>query len=70
MTPTITADRTTVVRDRQFSPDGGDEAILRALSHLRAEHVTGTFMVDLACGGTCSLRFREERKVDFPPDSP
>ena len=65
MTPTITADSTRVIRDRYFSLDFGDDSILAAIAHLRREHVTGTMMVDFACGGVATLRFREERTVDF-----
>jgi hypothetical protein len=63
---TITAESTHIIRDRQFSLDAGDEAILVAIAHLRREHVTGTLMVDLVCGGIGSLRFREQQKVSFP----
>lgn len=65
MTPTITDDSTRIVRDRSFSLDSGDESILAALSHLRRERVTGTLMVDISCGGVCTLRFREEKKIAF-----
>lgn len=67
MTPpaTITAESTHIVRDRQFSLDAGDDSILSALAHLRREHVTGTLMIDIACGGTCSVRFRESQRVEF-----
>lgn len=68
MTPTITTEQTRVVRERHFSLDDGDNSILAALAHLRREHVTGTLMVDIACGGPATLRFREERKVEFQPE--
>jgi hypothetical protein len=65
MTPTITADSSRIIRDRQFSLSDGDSSILAALSHLRREHVTGTLMLDISCGGICSLRFREEQRIEF-----
>jgi hypothetical protein len=65
MTPNVTADQTRIVRDRQFSLDDGDNSILSALAHLRREHVTGTLMLDISCGGLATLRFREEQKVTF-----
>ena len=66
MTPTTTVSEShRIVRERQFSLDGGDDAILRALSQLRREHVTGVVMLHLACGGLCALFFQEEQKVDF-----
>jgi len=70
MTPTtITAEKTHVVRERQFSLDGGDDAILRAVAHLRREHVTGPLTIHLACGGVCAIVFSEEQKIEFQ-DSP
>ena len=63
MTPTL--EKTHIVRERQFPLDYGDDSILLALAHLRREHVTGTLMVDIACGGAATLRFREERSVEF-----
>ena len=68
MTPAVTAESTRVVRERQFSLDGGDEAILRALSHLRAEHVTGPLTIHIACGGVCAISFHEERRVELDND--
>jgi hypothetical protein len=65
MTPAVTNEKTHLVRERHFSLDSGDDSILAALAHLRREHVTGTLMVDIACGGAASLRFREEQKVTF-----
>ena len=67
--PTVTRDSTRIIRDRHFSLDDGDDSILRALCHLRTEHVTGTLMIDISCGGTCTIRFREEQRVDFPDES-
>jgi len=61
----MTTDTTKVVRERHFSLDNGDDSILLALAHLRREHVTGTLMIDIACGGPATLRFREERRVEF-----
>lgn len=69
MTPAVTAESTRVVRERQFSLDGGDEAILRALSHLRSEHVTGPLTIHIACGGVCAISFHEEQKVTFDTES-
>ena len=66
MTPTVTvAESHRIVRERQFSLDGGDDAILRALSQLRREHVTGPLTIHIACGGVCSIFFQEEQKVNF-----
>ena len=70
MTPTITTEKTHVVRERHFSLDAGDESILLALAHLRREHVTGTLFIDISCGGAASLRFREEQKVTFSENNP
>jgi hypothetical protein len=67
-TPVITRDSTRIIRDRQFSLDDGDDSILRAICHLRTERVTGQFIVDISLGGLCSLRFREEQRVDFSDD--
>lgn len=66
---TIAADHTHVIRERRFVVDNGDESILAALAHLRREHITGTLMIDIACGGIATLRFREEQRVEFtePP---
>lgn len=69
MTPTTLDDRTHIVRDRRFSIDDGDNSILAALSHLSREHVTGQLIIDISCGGLCSLRFREERKINFSSES-
>ena len=66
--PLVTTESTRIIRDRHFSLAGGDDAILRALSHLHQEHVTGTLCIDLACGGVCTLRFREEQRIEFPAD--
>jgi hypothetical protein len=65
VTPAVTHEQTRVVRERQFSLDGGDEAVLRALSHLRGEHVTGPLTIHLACGGVCAISFHEEQKITF-----
>lgn len=62
----VTSESVRVIRDRQFSPEGGEDAILRALAHLRHEHVCGTLMIDIANGGIGSLRFHEEQQVNFP----
>lgn len=69
MTPTITDDSTRIVRDRRFSLDSGDESILAALAHLRREAVTGQLILDLSQGGLCSLRFREEKKINFSEEN-
>lgn len=61
-----TRDATSIVRERYFSLDSGDDSILAALAHLRREHVTGTLFVDIACGGAATLRFREEHSIEFP----
>lgn len=65
MTPTLASDQTSVIRERRFVIDDGDNSILAALAHLRREHITGTLLIDIACGGVATLRFREERQVDF-----
>lgn len=65
----IVADSTHVVRERRFVVDNGDESILAALAHLRREHITGTLLIDIACGGVATLRFREERQVEFSNSS-
>jgi hypothetical protein len=65
MTPTLASESTHVVRERRFVIDAGDESILAALAHLRREGVTGTLFVDIANGGAATLRFREQRQVDF-----
>lgn len=62
---TLTSERTTVLRERYFSLDAGDDSILAALAHLRREHVTGTLSIDISCGGAATLRFREEQRVQF-----
>jgi hypothetical protein len=67
--PTITRDATRIIRDRHFSLTDNDDSILAALAHLRREHVTGTLMLDISCGGICSLRFREEQRVNFDTKS-
>lgn len=64
-TPAVTAERTHLVRERHFSLDGGDEAVLRALAHLRREHVTGPLTIHLASGGISGISFHEEQKVEF-----
>lgn len=61
----VVADATRIARERQFSPEGGDDAVLRALAHLAREHASGTVLIDLSCGGVAMIRFREERRVDF-----
>lgn len=65
----VVADSTHVVRERRFIVDNGDDSILAALAHLRREHITGTLLIDIACGGVATLRFREERRVDFEGDT-
>lgn len=65
MTPTITAEKTSIIRERQFSSEGGDEAVLRALAHIRREGVTGTFLIDIPCGGIGTIRFQEKQCVEF-----
>lgn len=65
----VVTDSTLVVRERRFVVDNGDESILAALAHLRREHITGTLLIDIACGGVATLRFREERQVEFSNSS-
>lgn len=66
--PTVAADTTHIVRERRFAVDSADcdNSILAALAHLRREHITGTLLIDIACGGVATLRFREEQRVEFP----
>ena len=56
-----------MIRERRFVIDSSDRdnSILAALAHLRREGVTGTLFVDIANGGAATLRFREQRQVDF-----
>jgi hypothetical protein len=65
MTPTVTNEQTRLVRERYFSLDAGDDSILAALAQLRREHVTGTLLIDISCGGAATLHFREEQRVQF-----
>jgi hypothetical protein len=63
--PTVTSESTRIIRDRQFSPEGGDcDAIVRALCHLQREHVTGTLMIDLSQGSLNSIRFSEQHRIE------
>ena len=63
--PVVSAESHHIVRERRFVVDAGDDSVLAALAHLRREHITGTLLVDIACGGIATLRFREEQKVTF-----
>lgn len=64
-TAPVTAESTRIVRDRQFSPEGGDcDAIVRALCHLQRERVTGTLMIDLSQGSLNSIRFSEQHRIE------
>ena len=51
-----------LIRERYFSGPVDIPAVLRML---RDSGATGTLMLDIASGGVCAARFREERKL-FP----
>ena len=52
-----------LVRERVFRSSRED--VYSALRSLLESRSTGTLMVDIANGGIGSVRFREEKKVDF-----
>lgn len=63
----VQAEHTSVVRLRNFSVEGADEAVTRALAHLAREGATGTLMIDMNKGGIGTIRFRDEQKLPLPP---
>lgn len=56
------ADSHRLVRERIFPSSMSISAIL---AELRESHSTGTLSLDIASGGVGSIRFREERRIDF-----
>jgi hypothetical protein len=61
------AERTHIVRERQFYLNGDRESsVIKALCQLARESATGQLILDLNCGGIGGIRFREEQKVTFP----
>lgn len=60
--PAPVADTHKLVRERGFLPS---TSLTDICAHLNDSGATGTLLIDFSQGAMNSIRFREERKVDF-----
>jgi hypothetical protein len=63
-TTTVTPEKENnhIVRERIFQPHQFEHV----MQELHESRLTGTLMLDVSQGALCSIRFREEHKVDTP----